>query len=73
MAKSNTEKGKVYEFKPRKHKKLKTLDYVDPEQRELRRMREEQRKKAAVRKKVIRYTAYFLLLCTAATIIKAFI
>jgi hypothetical protein len=62
MAKNNGN-GKVIEFKPRKGKKLKSVNYVSPEQKELRRQRELQRKKQNSRLNTIKTVGIFLLIC----------
>ncbi len=73
MADNNSERGKVLEFKPRKKRRLKTLNYVDPAKKELLEMRKRQRQMAKTRKTVIKNAGYFLLICIAFYIIKFFI
>lgn len=70
MSEKSNAKGKVLEFKPRKKRKLKTVDYVDPAQKELRGKREYQRKTSQTRNNVIRNAGYFLALCIFLYIIK---
>lgn len=57
--------GKVIEFKPRsrKGKKLKSVNYVSPEKKELLRQRELQKNKNANRVKTIKSVGIFLLIC----------
>lgn len=41
MENKQRQQAKVYEFKPRKNPRLKTVDYVSPEKRELQRKRKQ--------------------------------
>lgn len=60
MAKNS---GKVIQFEPGKKKKLKSLNYVSPEKKELLRQRERQQKKRANRNQTIRLVGIFFLIC----------
>lgn len=55
--------GKVIEFKPRRQKKLKSLNYISPEKKELLRQRELQKRKRDNRAKTIKLVGIFLLIC----------
>ncbi|AQS58197.1 hypothetical protein [Desulforamulus ferrireducens] len=63
-------KGKVVPFTPRKKPRLKKLDYVDPEQKRLRQLREKQRADRRVRSTVIRNVGIFIVVCLLAYLLK---
>lgn len=57
--------GKVIEFKPRprKYKKLKDVNYISPEKKELLRRRKAEQKKQIARSNTVKAVAVFLLVC----------
>lgn len=65
--------GKVLEFKPRKNRKLKSVDYVEPAKKELYEKRKKQKRLLNKRGKLLKNTVYFVLLCIIVYIINKFI
>lgn len=71
MVERGRARGKVIQFTPRVKPKLKNLNYTDPAQKQLRREREQQRKDALVRSKVVKNVVIFVGLCVVAYLIKS--
>lgn len=71
MVERGKARGKVIQFTPREKPKLKKLNYTDPAQKQLRLEREQQRKDALVRSKVIKNVGIFVGLCVVAYLIKS--
>jgi len=65
------ENGKVIEFKPRKKKKLRSVNYVSAEKKALLRQREQQRKKQNDRLGTIKAVGIFFLICVVLYILSA--
>ncbi len=63
--------GKVIEFKPRKKKKLRSVNYMSAEKKALLRQREQQRKKQNDRLGTIKAVGIFFLICVVLYILSA--
>lgn len=71
MAEKEKARGKVIQFTPREKPKLKKLNYEDPAQKQLRREREQQRKKILGDSNMVRNIGIFVGLCAIAFLLKS--